>query len=247
MSAEAKRGCGYRKVGGLYLVADRPAAPCCRLPLPLDVCPCCAAGIKQTRGWTWINPLLMFKPRERAFNGDGVPAGCRGAACAMFDPSAMGERCGLLWIGEQFYPTAAHFTAESAQLGVSRRLRTVPRGFKAGETWVLLAHPKAVSGQSPGVFAAIRPRGFELIVKQSDYDAALAEYAAFVELGGDDRTALGALGARYLADRDRGVAWVPVPDNDRDHQGSVFDKDDADDDLVGSTRTVNDGESPTPL
>lgn len=34
MASETKRGCGYRKVGGMYLVGDYIRVPCDRLPFP---------------------------------------------------------------------------------------------------------------------------------------------------------------------------------------------------------------------
>lgn len=39
MAVETKRGCGYRKIGGLYLVAGNLSEPCDRLPWPLHVYP----------------------------------------------------------------------------------------------------------------------------------------------------------------------------------------------------------------
>jgi hypothetical protein len=50
----------------------------------------------------------------------------------------------MIWIGEKFYKTPADFDREGAELGISRRIAAVPRGFKIGETWVLLAHPLTV-------------------------------------------------------------------------------------------------------
>jgi hypothetical protein len=55
LSHEKPRGCGRRKPGGLYLVAPGDGAPCCKLPIKLDVCPTCHAGIKPARGWTWVD------------------------------------------------------------------------------------------------------------------------------------------------------------------------------------------------
>jgi len=51
---ESKRGCGWRKPGGLYLMADGPAELCGKLPIPLEICPSCGGGIKLSRGWTWV-------------------------------------------------------------------------------------------------------------------------------------------------------------------------------------------------
>ncbi len=41
---EPKRGCRYRKEGGLYLVSGRGAQVCGKLLIPLDVCPTCSAA-----------------------------------------------------------------------------------------------------------------------------------------------------------------------------------------------------------
>lgn len=68
-SLESARGCGYRKEGGLYLVAGNDGVPCGRLPIPLKRCPCCGEGVKFTRGVTWIDPR-RFGSNECRFGGD---------------------------------------------------------------------------------------------------------------------------------------------------------------------------------
>jgi hypothetical protein len=55
---------------------------------------------------------------------------------------------------------------------------------------------------SPGIFCAFVPRAVELILKESD-----------------------ATPERREKEAKRGVTVVAVPDDDRDHQGSVWDKD----------------------
>lgn len=272
MASEAKRGCGYRKVGGLYLVDVGAGSGCCKMPLALSICPCCNQGIKQTRGWTWIDAAKMFP------SGGCVSDGLNKATCPVVNPALMG-RVGLVWIGEKFYKRPVDFLNEAANIGISRRLPAVPRGFKAGETWVLFAHPKAFSlsrkvvavdapidgvrlpwavatpdgerieGEAfstlelataraasldlseplygPGVIRVTRPKGFEKIVKQSDYDAALADKASWVELEKalpKEEVVKSALLEEFETDAKRGVTWVPVPDDDPDHQGTVYDK-----------------------
>lgn len=272
MAVEAKRGCGYRKVGGLYLVADSGGMPCCKMPLALNVCPCCGGGIKQARGWTWIDAGKMFGGTQCTI-ADTLPG------CPAADPANLGK-VGLIWIGESFYPTPADFMREAATMGVSRRLSAVPRNFKAGETWVMFAHPKAIQksrhvanegdgwvimrpdgerepdlcwhdsdpdGQrlaeeraaaldlqspiyGPGVIRITRPRGFEKIVKQSTFDAMLADRQSF-ESDDDPDTAKreerkGATLLQFEKDAARGITWVPVPDDDPDHQGTVYDNED---------------------
>lgn len=160
---ESARGCGYRKEGGLYLVADGIGRPCCKLPHPLTVCPCCHAGIKPSRGWTWVSSNL-FAEKECT---EGRPS------CPMNMTDTM---VGLMWVGEKFYPTAEHFAREAQGMGVSKRISQVPKDLVVGETWCYLAHRKAISvvnekGEidfAPGVFQAFRPTRIEYVVRGSE-------------------------------------------------------------------------------
>jgi hypothetical protein len=141
MSVERKRGCGYRKQGGLYLVSDGIGVSCDRLPIELGVCPTCGCGIKHARGFTWVDAgALIGEPHAKV--GE-----CReeiSQTCPVCDnPASMGKT-GLLWVGQKFYDTPDKFIAEGVEMGFSRRIPRVPHGFKVGETWVLLAHKKAV-------------------------------------------------------------------------------------------------------
>jgi hypothetical protein len=138
MAVEAKRGCGYRKVGGLYLMDDGGGSPCCKMPIPLTVCPCCGGGIKQARGWTWVDAGKLF-PDTRCAAGPMASVTCPAA-----NPATMGK-CGLIWIGESFYKRPVDFLNEAARMGISRRLPAIPRQFVAGETWVFFAHSKAIA------------------------------------------------------------------------------------------------------
>lgn len=212
MSVEPRRGCGFRKVGGLYLVAPDGGRPCCRLPVPLTVCETCGHGIKPTRGFTWIDPgklLGALRTDERPLDIGHVyaPDGC--FFCPLADPAErMGRRAGLLWIGEKFYATPRDFNDEAAELGISRRISRLPRGFKIGETWVLLAHRSAIPKQrdvedrerdarkpaGAGVFRVFRPTAVEMIVTDETPQAELDKL------------------------RERGITPVIVPADDEDHQ-----------------------------
>lgn len=134
---EGKRGCGYRKPGGLYLMADNLLRSCGRLPHELTVCPTCSHGIKPARGWTWVQAEDLLGEM------DDCPGFQCSYVCPLRDPSVLG-RAGLIWIGETYYPSPLHFIREGIEKGISRRITTVPRDFEVGETWVLLAHRKAV-------------------------------------------------------------------------------------------------------
>lgn len=138
--SEGPRGCGHRRAGGLYLVADGVGAPCGRLPLPLHKCPTCSGGIKPSRGWTWIDPAALFAGQPCAMSNDKAFT-CVG--CSLGDqsrPPMDGSLHGLIWIGEQFYPTPADWLREVKTMGVSRRLPALPKGLELGKTFVFVAH-----------------------------------------------------------------------------------------------------------
>lgn len=125
---ESARGCGYRR-NGLYLVGGKLSSPCGKLPIELNVCPCCSGGIKQVRGFTWVNSLLVESSPCNSSRCSGS-----GACSAFFNQ----DKYGLLWVGEKFYKNASDFTQEAAQMGVSKRISTIPRDLvvvKPGFCW----------------------------------------------------------------------------------------------------------------
>jgi len=180
MSVEAIRGCGYRKVGGLYLCGEGHGMACDRLPYELEICPVCGAGVKFSRGFTWLNW------REYA----GTHVDCRestpivtsgtldlGNLCPVCYPDCYPYPYGLLWVGESFYTPEA-FIQEAIQMGVSKRIAAIPKNLKLGETWVLFATIKACGEKRdengklegiPGVFYAFRPQRLELLIWKSEF------------------------------------------------------------------------------
>ena len=168
---DSVRGCGWRKPGGLYLVtAAKMLEPCGKLPLSLTVCPCCGAGVKFCWGWTWVdsNKLLGDIPcvQHLRHNQAGTGTICN---CPM--DKGVG-RAGLLWIGGSFYPSPSNWLDEVQRLGVSRRIKAVPQGFKLGETWVLVAHlhvPLMDDGgqpiTGPAIFEAFMPEAIQYVTK----------------------------------------------------------------------------------
>lgn len=220
MAVEARRGCGFRKVGGLYLVGSGGGHGCDRLPIPLVVCPCCGQGIKQTRGWTWVDVAALTGGDHQACLNAAVagtelrPGSCH---CPQFCPlcwnvQGMGK-AGLVWIGTQFYATIEAFEAEAKTLGVSRRIAALPRGFELGKSWVLFAHPRGIiqakgdlaAGYVPAIFRVWKPERIERIYDES-------------QRGSDE----------VAADEKRGITPIFVPDADKDHHGSVYSKDEPD-------------------
>jgi hypothetical protein len=209
LAVEAKRGCGYRKAGGLYIVSGRLSAACCKFPIVCHVCPTCHAGIKPARGWTWIDPR-PFLAGECTLPGSGCPA-------APMDGSGIGDKAGLLWIGTQHYATPDEFLAEARIMGASRRIPAVPRNFEVGKHWVLMAHQRGVRNPAfnpddkesqepvwlPAMVCLFKPTSIDIIVTQSEFEN----------------------GEKMEALRKRGLTPVPVPDNDPDHCDGVTDSD----------------------
>ncbi len=91
-------------------------------------------------------------------------------------------KSGLIWVGEKFYRFPEAFISEANRINISRRIKAVPQGFILGETWVFLAHKKAIFNREdgkvtykPGIFRAYRPTGIEYIVKGDEPDEALVK------------------------------------------------------------------------
>ncbi len=145
VSVEGPRGCGFRKGGGIYLVSGGLSEPCPKLPIELHSCPTCGGGVKQARGFTWILPDPLLDPGAHGSNAHDVC--CPLGLVMTINHWRHGERAGLIWVGEKFYATPEEFMAEARTMGVSRRISQVPRDFQVGETWIALAHPKAVPGE----------------------------------------------------------------------------------------------------
>lgn len=171
MAVEKVRGCGYRKVGGLYLCGSGMPLACDRLPYLLKVCPTCGAGVKFTRGFSWLD--------WDKYAGLHTEACSCMNSCPICVPDPT-RPYGLLWIGEQYY-TPDEFIDEALKMGVSRRIAAIPKNLKLGETWVLFAHKRACGEKLedqedstqkrvgiPGILYAHRPQTLELLIWESD-------------------------------------------------------------------------------
>jgi len=161
---EAIRGCGYRKPGGMYLVSGGLSARCARLPIKLTICPCCGAGIKFSRGFTWIGKELILEHQC-----EGRTA-CKYSMCSL-NEKRIPDKVGLMWIGEKYY-TPSSFRKEALRLGVSKRIGGIPKDLVVGETVILLAHRKGhvkyVDGEpefTPAIIMAFTPTAIEYVVK----------------------------------------------------------------------------------
>ena len=165
---DRERGCGWRQGGATYLVTSAELwGACGRMPLALSVCGTCGHGIHQTRSWTWLTLPDALQEAEPRTCDHRTCAGCP------LSPAWAQRRVGLLWCGEKFYATPQDWIREAREQGVSRRISTVPNDFIVGETWVLMAHPKAIMGTNdageivyqPGIFQAFKPTAIEYVVK----------------------------------------------------------------------------------
>jgi len=199
MAVEKMRGCGFRKVNGLYLCGEGASMNCDRLPYELEVCPVCGGGVKFTRGFTWLDWCKYAGVHKEKCK-------CPGLGCPVCHPRSEPQPYGLLWIGEQFY-TPEEFVIEALTMGVSRRIAAIPRNFKLGTTWILYAHKKALGTRTlddgkvepvPGVFYASRPTRVDKLVWESEATE------------------------EVLTDLDKkGITPVIIPDGDVDHDSKT--------------------------
>lgn len=222
MAIERKRGCGFRKVGGYYLVGGYISVPCDRMPHPIGSCPVCGQGIHFTRAFTEISPLKLF----------GVHQPCDDAVLPCFLCTPTTEPAFIMWVGTKHYPTPEPFLTEATEMGISKRVHFIPKKLELGKTVIYLAHPKAIQVREPlavqqamsivenytsrqpalfptelanqptyhmGIFAAFIPKRIEKLVWESELT--------------DPET-----GAKMREDLEkRGITPVSVPDGDRDH------------------------------
>jgi hypothetical protein len=157
--SEQERGCGYRKIGGLYLVCDPSNAIVCDgLPLPLKRCGCCGYVPLFTRNLQRIIPNYIIQAEaevhgirkevwliDRGINQDKV-CSCPPTCPICYPDHQQMPSYALMYVGSEYTPTT--FIQEAVHMGISKRIHEIPWWFILGETWVLLAHkhvPKGVS------------------------------------------------------------------------------------------------------
>ncbi len=214
MAQEAKRGCGFRKVGDLYLVGGFFAVQCDRLPYPLDICPVCGGGIKVSRAFTQVNPLALF-----GNHGDCVD---ESHPCRLCDPTS--DIAFIMRVGEKFYPTPGHFTDEAMAMGISKKIPFIPKELELGRTHIFLAHPKACVIQVPAVLQAAgaiadgeaSPQARLLDAEKIEYRMGI--FAAFTPKGIEQLVWKNHATPKELESlAKRGITPVVIPDGDLDH------------------------------
>lgn len=164
---QIKRGCGFRRIGGTYVVGEIPTVSfnksqiCPNLPLNIPECPTCGHTIPFFRSIKKINPLELFLPPVNK---------CKDKNCPFCN--IPGERAWIMWVGKKYYTTDT-FINEAITTGVSKRVPFRPEGFKDGD-WVYLAYPKVFeiprkgkkSKWKPGFFCAFKAQQFERIIPE---------------------------------------------------------------------------------
>lgn len=206
---EPYRECGYRKVGGLYLVGMALGAPCDRLPIELKPCECCGYQPNVRRNFSYLAKQYFGKHEDCKCRPD----------CELCNPELMEQdECVLMRVSSRYY-TPESFTEEALEQGISLRVSRVPREYEPGETWILLFHKDAIKelkntvneeGEKeeeietyPGIFYAFKPTTIEQLIWESEATEEKLEDM-----------------------KENGITPVIVPDGDPDHDPSRSTKDD---------------------
>lgn len=160
---ESERGCGWRKIGGVYLVCEGSAWACDGLPVELKPCDCCDFTVHQARSMQPIHAGYLASLMKGHACKDEFPS-CpicfygtdyHTIKTALADPEIMklkeSERVErglvlpktfyLMFVSKEFY-TPESFMAEAATQGISKRVapNSLPKGFRVGTDWVFLGH-----------------------------------------------------------------------------------------------------------
>lgn len=132
--SEQERGCGYRKIGGAYLVGTGLAVACDALPLELMDCPCCGFSVPFSRNIIKIHGGYLAGRMKGHECRDKFPCPiCHGKF----------ERFYLMYVSQKVYSPDT-FKSEAVRQGVSKRIppQSIPKDLKLGEDWILLAMNK---------------------------------------------------------------------------------------------------------
>jgi len=209
---EPKRGCGYRKVEGLYLVGTGLTAPCDMIPLELKPCITCGFQIPFSRGFLWLNKQWIqhyaanHQNRLDEFN---IKCKCTPSCPICYPWNNDLDRYGLMWVGQRGY-TPKSFVQEAQSLGVCKRISQIPKGLILDKTWVLLAHKKVPFQETvaaelksepvhkPAIFYAFVPQRVEKLIWDSQ----------------TSRNTLNEL-------KEQGITPVIVPDHAKAHAGRL--------------------------
>jgi hypothetical protein len=242
MAIEPERECGYREVGGLYLVSGGGGFTCDRLPLPIEACVTCGEEPRFNRGIAKIRPSNRWAVHTvelvpETNTSEAVATECPdlkalGVWAEPISPSEVDrirerieevrfsdpvclppERAWIMWVGDDYTPES--FASEAERLGVSKRLPPggLPSDFVMGEDWVLLAKLHVV----PPVIVQERLDGEPVEVPDpKDYGPGV--FFAF-QPNAVEKIVTDKVSEDELAElRDAGIEPVVVPSADDDHK-----------------------------
>jgi hypothetical protein len=126
--------------------------------------------------------IAEMKPEGCARRGIMAFAPWQGSCdtCPMNETTKI-TKAGLIWVGKAFYDKPEDWMREADQMGISRRIQSVPKDFVLGETWVAAAHIEAIPGSAfpvekkpePGIFQIFRPDAIEYVVKGDETEEEL--------------------------------------------------------------------------
>ena len=165
---EGPRGCGHRKPGGFYLVADGKGRSCECLPMPVP------STINTSRGPQWRT--------LGEFTGTGLSRkSCQGAKPCWLRKTPTPTEVMLNFVGMGYYRRTEQFMREAERMGISRRIPgNMIWRVEVGKTIILLAHREASNVIGPDgpeavrqVFAAFIPQRVEYIVTGQEDEAYL--------------------------------------------------------------------------
>lgn len=182
---ENERGCGWRKIGGVYLVGDGVSACCDGLPVDLGPCDDCGFEVYQARSIVPIHAgFLHSKLKTHDCKDDfpcplcfyGKPWGdLKAEALAKAEKFSGPKVFFLMWVSQDLY-TPEEFIDEAREFGVSKRIaaNSLPSDFVIGNDWIFLAHrdtkfPKF--GTSPLKDDKDRPVPYDVATKRGIFYA----------------------------------------------------------------------------
>jgi hypothetical protein len=189
-----KRGCGYRKLHKLYLVGGGLRGSCDRLPLKIIECNVCGGTINFSRGIQKVDLSKMYGDHNCTCHEQ----------CPICHPSKLNEvQTWLMWVGKSY--TQKSFIKECEEMGASKAIPFVPKGFIVNQDWVLLAmkgivkeekafHPRRKI-KKDAIFYAYMPDRIDYLITEEE--AADLDFVMDLE--------------------SRGITAVVVVDGDKNH------------------------------
>lgn len=198
---EQERGCGWRVVGGIYLVCDGAGDSCDALPLELKTCPCCDFEVKNSRSMQavhmgYLAGLVRGHVCGEKFEGCPICEGTDIYDMVKFDKKLvefMGvESFYLMNVSKDLY-TPESFMDEAVAMGISKRIspNSLPKKFKVGRDWVFLLHCEVpFYGETNGdigamktepvkkraIFYAFKPERLEIVLWKGTDPQTILDY-----------------------------------------------------------------------